>query len=39
MIRRFNRERKVFGLAVAWSNLRFDLGYKIGGFTSATRRK
>ena len=26
-----------WGLAVAWHNFRFKLGYRIGGFTSASR--
>jgi hypothetical protein len=30
----FNR----WGFRVAWANLRFKLGYRVGGFTSAKRK-
>lgn len=39
MLGRFLSDWKEYGLAVAWWNLRFEVGYKIGGFTDATRAR
>ena len=33
----FIRDMREWGLATAWHNARFTLGYHIGGFTSARR--
>jgi hypothetical protein len=33
----FIRDARRWGLGTAWHNLRFTLGYRIGGFTSAQR--
>jgi hypothetical protein len=33
----FIRDAHRYGLAVAWFNLRFRAGYRIGGFRSAQR--
>lgn len=35
MIREFVRGWRRWGLLVAWQNLRFQVGYKVGGFTYA----
>lgn len=36
-VRFYLHERRRWGAAVAWSNLRFLVGYAIGGFTMAHR--
>lgn len=38
-IRFFASEYQHYGFRVAWHNFRFELGYKIGGFTSAYKSK
>jgi hypothetical protein len=36
-MRIFFSDVRKYGLLVAWWNFRFNLGYRIGGFTSAKR--
>lgn len=39
MIREFFNDWKRWTLKTAWHNFRWNLGYKIGGFTSAYKRR
>ena len=38
-MRTFIHDAREWGVKIAWSNFRFQLGYRIGGFTSASRRR